>query len=249
MTLECFFQENPSGAIAFSGGTNSSLLVWAAMKYGKDWHAYYMYSDFQPTFELADARKIAAECAAPLTILEGHVLQNPEVAANPANRCYFCKRIIFSALRKQAEQDGYSLLIDGTTASDDSGDCPGIKALEELGVRSPLRECGFTKWDIRDLSRQAGLFTWNKPAYACLATRIPTGTPIAAESLRRIEQGENLLFSLGFANFRLRLHGDTAVLQLPEEYFSYALQRRGEILEKLSALFPIVAIDLLPRGK
>ena len=247
MTLQEFFQSNPTGALAFSGGTDSSLLVWAAKNFGQDWTAYYMHTAFQPDFELADARKIASECALPLTIIGGDILKKKEVAENPSNRCYFCKRALFSMIRQQAEKDGYSLLIDGTNASDDALDRPGMMALQELGVRSPLRECGLTKWDVRDLSRQAGLFTWNKPSYACLATRIPTGTPITAEALKRVEQGENILFSFGFNNFRLRLHGGVAVLQVPQELFNYVLERREEILKYLQPLFPIIAMDLLPR--
>lgn len=247
MTLQEFFQSNPAGALAFSGGTDSSLLVWAAGKYGKNWRAYYLHSVFQPAFELGDARKIASECGLPLTIIEGDILSCREAAENSADRCYFCKRAIFSMIRRQAEQDGYSLLIDGTNASDDAGDRPGMRALRELGVRSPLRECGLSKWDVRDLSRQAGLFTWNKPAYACLATRIPTGVPITPEALKKVEQGENMLASLGFTNFRIRLHGDVAVLQLPQEHFAYALERREEILKRLQPLFRIVSLDLLAR--
>lgn len=99
MQLSDFFEQNSSGALAFSGGTDSSLLVWAAAKYGKDWHAYYLHSAFQPAFELADARKIAYQCQIPLTIIEADILRYPEVTANPADRCYHCKRRVFSAIR------------------------------------------------------------------------------------------------------------------------------------------------------
>lgn len=249
MTLQEFFQCHPSGALAFSGGTKSSLLVWAAKQYGQDWHAYYVNTAFQPDFELADARKIASECGLPLTRIDGDILKCRDVVENSSDRCYFCKRAIFSMIRHQAELDGFSLLIDGTDASDNVPPSPEKKALEEFGIRSPLQECGLTKWDIRDLSRQADLFTWNKPAYSCLATRIPFGTPLTADALRRVEQGENLLYSLGFTNFRICLHGSAAILQLPQELFSYAIQRREAILERLKPLFPLVAIDLLPSRK
>ena len=248
MDLKTYFAQNPSGALAFSGGTDSSLLVWAAAKYGKDWHAYYLHSCFQPAFELADARKIAYQCQLPLTIIEADILRYPEVTANPADRCYHCKRRVFSAILHQAAADGYSLLIDGTNASDDAEDRPGMKALRELKVCSPLRECNLTKEDVRMLCREAGLFVWNKPSYACLATRIPTGIPITLEALKKVEQGENLLASMGFQDFRIRLRENTAVLQFTESQFPYAWECREKIRTVLSPLFTQVTLDLAPRA-
>ena len=239
MELKSFFEQNPSGALAFSGGTDSSLLVWAAAKYGKDWHAYYVHSAFQPAFELEDAWKIASQCQLPLTIIEADILQYPEVAANPPDRCYHCKRQVFSAILRQAAADGYSLVIDGTNASDDAGDRPGMKA---------LRECGLTKGDVRILCREADLFVWNKPSYACLATRIPAGTPITAEALRKVERSENLLSSMGFQDFRVRLRGDTAVLQFTEDQFPYAWECREKLCDCLAPMFAQVTLDLTPRA-
>ena len=249
MTLQDFFQSTSHGAIAYSGGVDSSLLVWATAQYGRDWRAYYVRTVFQPEFELLDAKKIAAECGIPLTILEGDILQFPEIRTNPADRCYHCKHRLFSAIGQQAAVDGCSLLIDGTNASDDEGDRPGMRALRELRVRSPLRECGLTKGDVRQLCREVHLSVWNKPAYACLATRIPTGTPITREALWSIEQGENLLSSLGFQNFRIRLHGGAAVLQVQEDQFSYACENREAILARLSPVFSLVTLDLVPRRR
>jgi uncharacterized protein len=247
LKLQNFFMENPRGAVAFSGGTDSSLLVWAAMEYGRDWRAYYVHSAFQPDFELSDAHKIAEQCRIPLTIITGDILQYPEVAANPANRCYHCKHRIFSMIRGRAAEDGYPLLIDGTNASDDEGDRPGMQALRELEVRSPLRECGLTKADIRALCREADLPTWNKPSYACLATRIPAGTPITDEALRKVEQGESLLSSRGFRDFRIRLHGMAAVIQVTEAQFARAWEERESIRTLLAPVFPLVTLDLSPR--
>ena len=154
MELSDFFRLHPAGAVAFSGGVDSSLLVWAAARYGSDWRAYYVHSPFQPAFELADARQVAGQCGLPLTVLEVDVLQNETVAANPPDRCYHCKHSIFSVILDRARQDGCSLVIDGTNASDDAGDRPGMRALRELEVRSPLRECGLTKAAVRQLSRE-----------------------------------------------------------------------------------------------
>jgi uncharacterized protein len=122
-----------------------------------------------------------------------------------------------------------------------------MRALEEMNVLSPLRECGLTKSDIRAMSREAELFTWNKPSYACLATRIPAGTAITAEALKRVEAGENVLFSMGFQDFRIRLRGDIALLQLPAGQFPYAVEKREQLLNRLCPLFPIVSLDLNAR--
>lgn len=247
MQLSDFFQQNPNGALAFSGGVDSSLLSWTATKYGRDWRAYYVRSAFQPAFELEDAKRIAAQCGMPLTIIEGDILQYPEVTANPVDRCYYCKRRIFSGILRRAAEDGYRLAIDGTNASDDAGDRPGMKALRELKVRSPLRECGLTKSDVRAMCREAGLFVWDKPSYACLATRIPAGTPITEEALRKVEQGEALLSSLGLRDFRIRLRGDAAVIQVKEAQQDDVWKMRHEICSGLAPIFPLVSLDLTGR--
>lgn len=247
MNLSDFFKENPSGTLAFSGGTDSSLLVWAAAKYGQNWRAYYVHSVFQPAFELEDARKIAALCCLPMTILEADVLSNARITANPANRCYYCKHAIFGLIQKAAAADGHTLLIDGTNASDEESDRPGMQALRELKVRSPLQECGIAKQDVRSMSREAGLFTWNKPSYACLATRIPAGTEITVEALQKVEQGENILFELGFSNFRIRLRDEIGLIQLPQDQFARALEQREKLLSRLSVCFQTVALDFKPR--
>ncbi|MFR4278111.1 MAG: asparagine synthase-related protein [Oscillospiraceae bacterium] len=178
MTLQEFFAENPRAAIAFSGGVDSSYLLYAAVQCGADVHAYFAKTAFQPQFELDDAQRLAESVGAKLTVLELDALSSEDVARNPANRCYYCKQNIFGNLKRAAAEDGFTLILDGTNASDDAGDRPGMRALREMDVRSPLRECGLTKAEIRRLSHEAGLFTWDKPAYACLATRVPTGTRI-----------------------------------------------------------------------
>lgn len=244
MTLQDFFSQNPRAAVAFSGGVDSAYLLWAAKAWGCDVRGYYVHSAFQPAFELADARRLAEEYAIPMTVLEADVLAVPGAAANGPDRCYHCKRALFSLLRAAAAEDGYTLLLDGTNASDDAGDRPGMRALAELCVRSPLRECGLTKEEIRRRSRQAGLFTWDKPAYACLATRVPTGTAIRLEDLARVEAAENALSGLGFSDFRVRLYGGAARIQLPEAQMAQALARREAVLEAVSPLFDGVFLDL-----
>ncbi len=247
MDLETFFRENSRVALAFSGGTDSAYLLYAAVQAGAQVWPCYVKTAFQPAFELADARRLAAELGVELAIVELDVLAAPEVAANPPERCYHCKRAIFTALQERAEAEGYSLLIDGTNASDDAGDRPGMRALGELSVRSPLRECGLSKAEIRRLSKEAGLFTWDKPAYACLATRIPAGRPITAELLERVERAEAALHALGFRDFRVRLLGQAARIQLPLEQMATALERREELMKLLAPDFDGVLLDLSGR--
>ena len=172
----------------------------------------------------------------------------PEAAANGPDRCYHCKRAIFTALQEAAREDGYTVLLDGTNASDDAGDRPGMRALRELGVRSPLRECGITKAEVRRLSREAGLFTWEKPAYACLATRIPTGTAIRVDRLRAVEQAEMQMSEMGFRDFRVRMYGDAARIQVRAEQLARAVEKQEEIMERLGGLFDGVLLDLNVRG-
>ena len=247
MNLSEFFRQNPSGAVAFSGGVDSSYLVWAAAKYGKNWHAYYVHGPFQPAFELRDAHRVIEQCSLPLTVIEADILSSSAVAANPTNRCYYCKQNVFGRIRAAAAADGYSLIIDGTNASDDEEDRPGMQALRELQVRSPLRECGLTKADVRQASREAGLFTWDKPSYACLATRIPAGTPITVELLQKVEHGENILFDMGFTDFRIRVRGEIGLIQVPQAQFSHAAELHNSIQDQLAHLFPVIALDLNTR--
>lgn len=247
MELSLFFQQHPQGALALSGGVDSSLLAWAAGRWGSGWRAYFAHTAFQPAHELTDAQALARLCGLPLTVLEVDVLSDPQVAANPARRCYFCKRALFGAIARAAKEDGLSLIADGTNASDQADDRPGMAALAELGVRSPLRECGLTKADVRRLSRETGLPTWDKPAYACLATRVPTGTPLSADQLHRVELGEAVLTDLGFRDFRLRLRNNGALLQVTEPQLPLALERRQELVQRLTPLFAEVSLDLRAR--
>ena len=244
MNLEQFFKENPKVALGFSGGVDSTYLLYAALRHGADVKAYYVQSVFQPAFELKEARRLAAEIGAKITVLSLDALADPRVVANPAERCYYCKLGIFGALSARAKADGYAVLMDGTNASDDASDRPGMKALEELGVYSPLRMCGLTKEMIRAYSKDAGLATWNKPAYACLATRIPSGRPITADLLRRVEASEAALFALGFSDFRVRVYEDAARLQMPLAAEALVLQKKTEILAALKPHFPIILLDL-----
>ena len=248
MDLNEFFQQNNKLALAFSGGVDSSYLLYAGVRAGVDIKPYYVKTAFQPEIEFNDAQRLAQQLAVELTVINLDVLEITEVTGNPHNRCYFCKTHLFTALWKKVQEDGYRVLIDGTNASDQVTDRPGMKALKELSVRSPLRECGLTKKQIRELSKQAGLFTWDKPAYACLATRIPTGTHITGDDLLRVEMAEAQLMALGFSDFRVRIFHDAARIQMPQRQFMAAVQMGETIRDKLAPYFSIVLLDLAARS-
>jgi pyridinium-3,5-biscarboxylic acid mononucleotide sulfurtransferase len=244
MTLEEFFKENRSVALGFSGGVDSSYLLWAARLHGADVRVYYAKSAFQPSFEMDDALDTAKHIGIEVKVLSADILASKDVAANPKNRCYHCKKIIFGALVAQARADGAKVIIDGTNASDDLGDRPGAAALAEMAVRSPLRECGLTKSDIRRLSKEAGLPNWDKPAYSCLATRVPFGREITPELLQKIEGAEATLFMLGFSGFRVRVFGEAAKLQVPLGQMKKIMWLREEIIKALRPFFGEILLDL-----
>lgn len=244
MTLQDFFAQHPAVAVAFSGGVDSAYLLYAARQYAEIVRAYFVRSAFQPQFEQDDALRLAEALGVPLKILPVNVLADDAVRQNPADRCYHCKKRLFAALSKAANADGFSVLLDGTNASDDIADRPGFRALGEFSVLSPLRLCGLTKDEIRRLSRAAGLFTWEKPAYACLATRIPAGEEITAEKLRATEAAENFLFSLGFSDFRVRRVDGCAKIQVPAAQLQSVLEHRERIIAELKRYYPSVLLDL-----
>ena len=251
-SLRQFFSEDPSAALAFSGGTDSAYLLYAATVCGCDVHAYYVSTPFQPKFELEDARRLADALGAKMTVLPFDVLSVEGVRKNPSNRYYYCKTAIFNGILEAAAKDGYRTVFDGTNASDDAGDRPGMRALNELNVISPLRLCGVTKKALREYSRSAGLFTWDKPAYACLATRVPSGISLTAEVLEKVERAETDLSGLGFRDFRVRvlpLHtgGWAARLQITEDQLPHFMQKREAVLSLLKSQFPSVLLDLETR--
>lgn len=249
MELRKFFERHPKCALAFSGGTDSALLLCEARRLGADVKAYFVKGPFQPQFELEDARRLARELGAEMEVIETDVLALPEVAENGPRRCYYCKRAIFSLIFERARRDGYETVIDGTNASDQVDDRPGMQAIAELGVLSPLRMCGVTKAQVRELSAEAGLFTARKPSYACLATRVPTGTAITREALEKVERGEEALREMGFSDLRLRLEGTGARLELPAAQLPAVVQNRERVLKALLPSFSRVTVDLAGRTK
>lgn len=210
MNINEFFKRYNKVAIAFSGGVDSAYLLYCAKQCNADARAYYVKSQFQPQFEYDDAIRLAKEIGIPLKVIELDVLSVDRIRRNDELRCYYCKNEIFSRIKSTALADGYDIILDGTNASDNADDRPGMKALTELGVLSPLRLCGLEKSRIRELCKKAGLFVWNKPAYACLATRIKPHEAITADALGKVERAEMFMTGLGFSNHRVRASKGTA---------------------------------------
>lgn len=243
MTVAEFFHENLAVGVAFSGGVDSAWLLHEAVRYAGRTAAYFVRTPFQPDFELEDAADTARRLGARLTVIDFDILTAPAVAANPPDRCYYCKKALFTRLLAAAEADGFSLVADGSNASDDSGDRPGMRALGELGVCSPLRECGVTKGEIRRLAAEAGLPVWNKPSYACLATRIPAGTAITRKDLARVARGEAAFAAAGLSDFRLRLRGGDGLLQVRREQMDLARRLLPELGPRLAGDFEGITLD------
>ena len=254
MELKDFFEKHRQVAVAFSGGVDSSYLLYAAKKYAEKVRAYYIKSDFQPAFEYDDAVRLAKELNISLCVLNVDVFASEKIILNPCDRCYFCKQKIFSAIINQAFKDGFKIILDGTNASDDISDRPGIKALRELKVLSPLRECNLTKNLIRELSKNAGLFTWNKPAYACLATRISCGQIITKEKLEITEKAEVFLMKAGFSDFRIRMledkNGDfIAKIEVCQNQLLLLFEKRKEIILELKKYYKQILLNLEVRNE
>lgn len=250
MELSEFFSENPRAVLAFSGGVDSSYLLYEALQNHADIHACYVRTNFQPVFEYDDAMRMADFFHMKLVVISSDVLTDPQISNNPKDRCYYCKKRIFDEIQKYAEENSFPLILDGTNASDNAGDRPGMRVLREMGVRSPLRECGMTKDMIRIKSKEAGLFTWSKPAYACLATRIQTGIHLTKENLARTERAEDYLHQLGFVDFRVRMTvDDAAIIQIHGGQRPLFLETRPQMVAYLKCDYSAVYVDFEERDK
>ena len=205
-------------AIAFSGGVDSTLLLWVATQtLGKDALGITANAQMIPARELSEAEAFCKEHAIGHVILNVDALAIDGFAENPPERCYICKTALFTTIMEKAAELGFPFVAEGTNVSDLGDYRPGLAALEELTVKSPLLESGLTKADVRELSRALGLPTYNKPSYACLASRIPCNSPITADNLAAVEAVEDALIEAGFNQVRCRAHGDLARIEVAPE--------------------------------
>lgn len=235
-----------SVVVAYSGGVDSTFLLKAAHDaLGGRAMGATIVSPLIPPDEYEEAITLAEEIGAAVKVIELSELDNPQILANSPDRCYFCKASICAELEAFANEHGYSVIVDGSNL-DDLGDYrPGQRAARECGMRSPLQETGLTKSDIRALSRELGLSTWDKPSAACLASRIPYGTPITAEALTQVGQAEQTLKNLGFGQLRVRHHGNIARIEIPTADFEKLMVHRDDIVAALRAIgYAYITLDL-----
>lgn len=235
-------------AIAFSGGVDSSFLLYAAKQaLGDRILALTAASVFFPERECREAVCFCRENGIRQIVTDFAPLQTEGVAQNPKNRCYLCKRALFGKVLALAVEQGFDALAEGSNL-DDLGDYrPGLKAIEELGILSPLREAKLTKSDIRHLSKQFGLPTFDKPSFACLASRFVYGETITREKLKMVERAEELLLDLGFVQFRVRIHQSMARIEVLPEQFEKLVRRevRERVTKELHSLgFSYISMDL-----
>lgn len=233
-------------AVAFSGGVDSAFLVYAAHEaLGGKLLAITAVTQSYPRHEAADAARILAQYGVKHEEITLDQLAIPGFCENGAERCYYCKYALFSEIKAEAAKHGITAVADGANTDDENDYRPGMRATAELGILSPLRSAGFSKLDIREASKELGIFTWNKPSYACLASRIPYGEEITAEKLAMVERAEQALLDMGFKEMRVRCHGKLARIEVAENDFAKAAAQRKEISAVVkNAGFLYAALDL-----
>ncbi len=235
-----------SVAVAFSGGVDSTFLLWAAREaLGDRVLAVTASSCSFPRRELDEAKRFCVEKGIDQVVVRSEELEIEGFRNNPPDRCYLCKKELFEKILAIARERGMAAVAEGSNLDDEGDYRPGLRAIRELGVESPLKKAGLTKAEIRDLSRQAGLPTWDKPSFACLASRFPYGESITAEKLAMVDKAEQAVLDRGFSQVRVRIHGNVARIEVPAEDLDRLMAARGEIAAAVHAAgFAYAALDL-----
>lgn len=238
-----------STLVAYSGGVDSAVVLMLAKQQLGDFALGIIgNSPAYPASELNEALTLARKFSLPVRMIETDESSDPRYLANTGDRCFFCRSHLFAQLRNLANKEGFAQVTDGVHADDLRDHVGGMKAARQFGVRSPLLEAGLGKADVRAIARELGLPVWDKPALACLASRIPSGTPVTLSLLNRIGQTEQSLRDLGFSNFRVRHHGDLARIELAEDEMPRALKLQSQLVAQLrEAGYRHVTLDLNPR--
>lgn len=239
-------REKENICIAFSGGVDSTFLLKAAkIALGENVLAITVTSSMCPERELNEAKKFCDTLGVKHILIEADEYSIPEFIENGKERCYFCKRGIFTKVKAIAKENGFNFVADGSNKDDDNDYRPGMRALRELGVISPLKEAGLTKNEIREISKELNIETWDKPSMACLASRIPYGKEITREKLKKVELAEEFLLSKGFKQFRVRYYDELAKIEVLKEEISKIISISQEIIPKFKEIgFTYVTIDL-----
>ena len=248
MLLKNELKKYGEAAVAFSGGVDSTFLAKVTFDVlGENALAITVDSEAYPPESIIECRKLAEMIGIKLIEIKERVCNIPEFSSNPPDRCYYCKKELFTLMLKRADEQGIHILMDGSNKDDSDDYRPGIRALNELNIKSPLKSLGFTKNDIRAISKELGLPTWNMQSFACLASRFPYGTRITPELLEKTWKAESILKELGFTFYRVRNHGDIARIEIATDEMNVLMNdsTRKKVINYIKSLgYKYVTLDM-----